>query len=57
MNMMECPVLLVMICGWMPLELGSPVVHKEAVDRELAKRADKERAKRERAAKKASKEA
>ena len=34
-----------------------PVVHKEAVDRELAKRADKERAKRERAAKKASKEA
>jgi len=34
-----------------------PVVHKEAVDRELAKRADKERSKRERAAKKASKEA
>ena len=32
-----------------------PIVHKEAVDRELAKRADKERAKRERAAKKASK--
>ena len=32
-----------------------PVVHKEAVDRELAKRADKERSKRERAAKKASK--
>lgn len=34
-----------------------PVVHREAVDRELAKRADKERAKRERKAKKATKEA
>ena len=34
-----------------------PVVHREAVDRELAKRADKERAKRERKSKKATKEA